>query len=270
MWSVVNSCFKLLHKFKIIKLNTLFTGRNLIHVARLSSTNDWAMQLLFSSRPVEGTLIWADYQTHGRGQRGNTWEAAKGENLTFSLIFYPTFLRPTQLFRLCKMISVAICEYLQELLPGQKVHIKWPNDILVNRKKVAGILIENQLGVNRVNASVIGIGLNVNQAEFPEELGGKSCALCFFTQQEWDRQTVLEGLLQRIESLYLALRHDKIGGINRTYLQNLYAYQEKVPIRIGDTWEEFTIVGVNEMGQLAVEEDGKLRYFNVREAHIFY
>ena len=108
-----------------------------------ASTNLDAFQWL-TEKPPEGSVVWAHHQTQGRGQAGNTWQAMPGQNLTFSLILYPTFLANDQLFYLSKLTSTVLRNVLLTHLPTHDIEIKWPNDMLVNRQKIAGILIENQ------------------------------------------------------------------------------------------------------------------------------
>ena len=115
----------------------------------------------------EGTLILTEDQTRGRGQMGNKWLTEKGKNLTFSIVLYPSFLRPNQHFYLTQFVSIAIQEVIQELLPDKGIKIKWPNDLYVENRKLAGILIENILSGHRIQSSILGIGLNVNQVQFP-------------------------------------------------------------------------------------------------------
>ncbi len=113
-----------------------------------------------------GAVIAARAQTHGRGQRGNSWEAAPGCNLTFSQLLRPASIRPAESFILSMIVSLAIAETLQEFLPAGEVAIKWPNDIYVGDSKICGILIENSFCGSDFQHSVVGIGININQEAF--------------------------------------------------------------------------------------------------------
>lgn len=114
-----------------------------------------------------GDVLCARSQTAGRGQRGNTWQSEPGKNLTFSLMLRPRRLKATDAFLLSMLVSNGIVDALAPLLPGLEVEVKWPNDIYVGNGKLAGILIENSLSGPYIERSVVGVGLNVNQASFP-------------------------------------------------------------------------------------------------------
>src|SRR5690606_16121061 len=146
--------------------SSFFSGQNLITLKRVSSTNDYLKQELSKSTPFnEGTVIMAEEQTAGKGQKGSKWISDPGKNLTFSLLLKPTFLSPVHQFDLNIAVCVSIFETLFPLM-GNQVKMKWPNDIFVNDKKLGGILIENILQGNSWKESIIGIGINVNQEDF--------------------------------------------------------------------------------------------------------
>lgn len=136
------------------------------HFPELESTNLWMKGR--AEKLEDLAVVTADYQTAGRGQRGNGWESATGDNLLMSMLFCPQNLKAQDQFRISKMISVAIFNVVVGLLPaGTNVKIKWPNDIYVNDKKVCGILIENSISQDgKIQHAIIGIGLNLNQREF--------------------------------------------------------------------------------------------------------
>src|ERR1700747_2779313 len=144
-------------------METLFTGRNIIELSECASVNTHATELLKAVKLPEGTVIYTKKQTAGRGQRGNTWVSEDGKNLTMCFVFHPNFLNAANSFLLSMTVSLALHDLLTELLTEkQEVKIKWPNDILIDGKKVAGILIENVLREEQLSSSVIGIGLNLN------------------------------------------------------------------------------------------------------------
>lgn len=256
-------------------MNTLFVGKNLLELSEVDSTNAFASQLL-PGKPVEGTVIMAAYQSAGKGQQTNTWLSEANANLTFSLILYPRFLRPDRAFSLNKVISLALKNGLQELLPDTEVQIKWPNDILVQRKKIAGILIENHLNQHGIKASIIGIGLNVNQIKFPGELGSKATSLSLEAGRQFDLKSVFEKLMVHLEPLFLQLRTGNTNRIDYEYLQALYGYGEHIHVRIlnpatvqdlpGKPIEkEVILVGVAPEGRLALQVSNQLHYFNHKE-----
>ena len=128
--------------------NTFFTGKFLLHLPSVDSTNNYAKNYIAKSSPIDGTVILADEQFAGRGQSGNIWLSEAGKNLTFSIIYQTSFLLATEQFYLNMAISLGISAALASiLLPDSdlSVKIKWPNDIYVQNKKIAGILIENTI-----------------------------------------------------------------------------------------------------------------------------
>ena len=142
-----------------------------IHLSETDSTNHRAKSLLLQQEALgaqkEILLVTTDYQTAGRGQRGNSWEAERGKNLLFSLTVCPTHTPASQQFVLCELISVALCEVLSRYTDG--IRIKWPNDIYHRDHKLSGILIEHDIEGTYIARTIIGIGLNVNQAYFASD-----------------------------------------------------------------------------------------------------
>ena len=145
-------------------MRTINPGNSVIHLTSVDSTNKYAATLLRKENIPEGTVILADVQTHGKGQGGNTWLSDKDLNLLFSLILKPDFLPAYKQFYLSMSIASGIHDCMADL--GIRSWIKWPNDILIQDKKVAGILIENTIQFQNIQTSIVGIGLNVNQVTF--------------------------------------------------------------------------------------------------------
>lgn len=136
----------------------------IIELAETRSTNTYLSTIATES--CHGTVVIAHAQTAGRGQRGNHWESAPGENITMSLLLRPNSIRPAEQFVISQAISVAIVNVLRRYIHGRKVAVKWPNDIYVDDMKICGILIENTLSGSSIDYSIIGMGMNVNQSEF--------------------------------------------------------------------------------------------------------
>jgi BirA family transcriptional regulator, biotin operon repressor / biotin---[acetyl-CoA-carboxylase] ligase len=245
-------------------LNTLFIGKNFVDLPAVDSTNTFAAELL-ESRPAEGTVVFAQHQTAGRGQQGSEWHVEPGQNLTFSIILYPHFLAVRDVFLLNKMIAWALRNAVQALLPGQEVLVKWPNDLLVGRKKISGILIETNLEKNSIRSVIVGIGLNVNQVDFDPQRHGAATSLASVAGHSFEPMGVLELLLQHIEAGYLALRAGRHELIERDYLKHLYGYQEDTLAEIGGVQRMIHIAGVDGDGRLAVQVSGKLYFYGVKE-----
>lgn len=247
----------------------LFTGKHTIRLAEAASTNQVAQQHLGASLP-DGTVVLAYHQTQGRGQQGNTWQSPPGQNLTFSIVYYPTFLALGDIFLLSKAVALGLYEALGMLLPEQDVWIKWPNDLLLNGRKVAGILIENQLSARGIASSIIGIGLNVNQMTFDPALQDRATSLQREQGDIFDLEKVLDTLLGQVERFYRLLQQGQKTHLDRAYLQALYKYQELTSVRTDKGRLEARIMGVNGQGKLGLlmEGEASIQYFAVKEAHI--
>lgn len=248
---------------------TQFTGAQLIELSEVPSTNSLAMELL-ADKSAEGTVIWARHQSAGRGQKGNSWEVAPGQNLTFTLIYYPRFLENREIFSLSKMVSVALHDFLTEKLPDADVVIKWPNDLLVNKQKVAGILIENQFEGNRLKGTVIGIGLNVNQLVFPEEIKNKATSMKLASGHDFEIRDLLWDLLAHLEAGYLRLRAGQKSLLDRQYYDRLYGYQEMISLEVDGVVGDWMIMGLEASGRLAVTQGQKMRYFDFKEIRFVF
>ena len=144
-------------------------GTVIYHFRVLDSTNTYALKLLSQIRPKAGTLISADYQTTGRGQMGRDWHSAPGLNLCLSCILYPETNAQNQ-FAISMAVALAVRDTVADFINQERVKIKWPNDIYVGDKKIAGILIQTSIHGNVIIYCVAGIGLNVNETDFPAEL----------------------------------------------------------------------------------------------------
>lgn len=185
----------------------------------ITSTNDLA-----SSRKDHGCLIWAENQTKGRGQRGNSWSSSTGKNLTFSLVICPEKLPAENQFYISKVVSIAMIEALAEF--GLKAEIKWPNDIYIGNKKIAGILIENDLQGTDIIKSILGIGLNVNQEVFDPALPNPTSML-LSGGSEVDRMEVLRKILERIFFWNNHLNNKEYELIDMTYSRHLYRLENR-------------------------------------------
>ncbi len=131
----------------------------------IDSTNSQANRELADA--PHGSVWVADFQTAGRGQRGNKWESKSAENLTFSILLRPIFLSPTRQFLISQIASIGVLRYLHA--KGVEAKIKWPNDIYIGNKKICGMLIEHSISGDKLSGSIVGIGLNLNQREFASD-----------------------------------------------------------------------------------------------------
>lgn len=247
--------------------NTLFIGKVYHSFDELPSTNDYARDLIAKSKPPEGTAIRAASQSAGRGQFGSRWESAPGQNLTLSVILYPQWLPVQEQFRLNEAVALAVRDAVAETISGYPVAvaIKWPNDIYLNEKKTAGILLQNTLSQDRLQASVVGIGLNVNQTLFPPEIPNAT-SLAQATGQPYALEAVMSRLFEHLERRYLQLKGGRIEALRDDFHQHLWGRGEPRQFATPDG-HAFTgvITGVSAEGKLIVETDAGEQRFGLKE-----
>lgn len=242
----------------------LFIGHNLITLKEVNSTNTFLKDVLSKSTPFyEGTVILAEKQYAGRGQTGNTWESEAGKNLTFSILLNPTFLPLEQQFDLNKAISLALNDVLNKYTSGN-AFIKWPNDSYIGNKKIAGLLIENIVNGNKIKHAIIGIGINVNQEEFPSDIKNVT-SLKQALHQDYDLLNLLAELCSSLEARYLQLKSGKSKEIDMEYLNKLYLRDEWAPFKFDGQIQSGKIYGITANGQLIVDTMEGPRYFNNKE-----
>ncbi|MBS1528323.1 MAG: biotin--[acetyl-CoA-carboxylase] ligase [Bacteroidetes bacterium] len=242
----------------------LFVGQNLITIQQVDSTNNFLKELLSKSEPLpEGTVIMAERQYAGRGQQQNRWHSEPGKNLTFSILLKPAFLPVSQQFDLTRAISLGVVEALQPIL-GDKLSIKWPNDIYYDGKKLGGMLIENILHGNNIKNSIIGIGLNINQQVFPLEVPN-AVSLRQILQRDYDLKALLSDICKNIEAAYLSLRSGHFGEIRHTYLERLYRLGETKRFRANGAEFEGIIENVRPEGTLVLRRGEESLEFSTKE-----
>lgn len=244
--------------------NTLFIGKVFHHFDSLESTNQYALNLISKSKPIEGTVISTFNQTKGRGQIGSNWESGINQSITLSIILYPTFLPIQRQFILNQIISLAVRAFISEYT-SQVVKVKWPNDVYVNDKKITGILIQNSLSGKKIATTVVGIGINVNQRGFPDDLG-KATSLSLETNHQFDLNKLIPDLCFYVETQYLALKAGKYEQIEQAYLKNLYKYQESAQfVRPNGQSFEGIIEGITAYGKLSIRHANGLENFDIKE-----
>ncbi|MBP8791428.1 MAG: biotin--[acetyl-CoA-carboxylase] ligase [Breznakibacter sp.] len=185
----------------------------------LPSTNSELRSLIFTQNLPPLSVVQAGFQTAGRGQEGNRWESARGENLLFSILIKPKELLALHQFYLSKAISVALVESLNSITPGFKV--KWPNDIYHGDKKVAGILIENNLNREYIDFSIVGIGININQTQFVSN-APNPISLKQITNTDHPLSEILAKVTDAIGHWIEKLDNNKRSEIDDAYNRQLY------------------------------------------------
>lgn len=230
------------------------------HLDTVGSTNDVARGAEYH----DGDIVWADFQTAGRGQRGHSWESRAGENLTFSVVFEPHFLPVAEQFMLLEAVALALYDFFAEL--GVDTKIKWTNDIYVGDKKAVGILIEHSYSGGKLSRTIVGIGINVNQREFSADIPNP-VSLALLTDKNYDREGLLKQFEKCLSHRYSQLQNGEWDRLQTDYHSALYRRDEKHTYTLADgTRFEGIIRGVKPTGDLIVEwEDGKQRSYLFKE-----
>ncbi|WP_238989346.1 biotin--[acetyl-CoA-carboxylase] ligase [Mucilaginibacter terrigena] len=230
----------------------------------VDSTNTFLKNILSNSKPVpDGTVIMAEHQFAGRGQRENTWHAEPGKNLTFSILLRPSFLSASQQFYLTCAVSMGIYDALHPLL-RDSLKIKWPNDIYYGDNKLGGMLIENILQGTQIKSAIIGIGLNVNQQNFPDN-AVNATSVRKILQKDYDLKNILAEICNHIEAYYLHLKAGRLEFVRDTYLNRLYRLNERHQFKSNGQVFEGVIKDVKESGLLLVEQDTGGQLYNLKE-----
>ncbi|MBE6195071.1 MAG: biotin--[acetyl-CoA-carboxylase] ligase [Rikenellaceae bacterium] len=172
------------------------------HFSITSSTNDDARDEKYR----EGDVVWADFQTAGRGQRGHEWHSRKGENLTFSVVLEPTFVPIAEQFSVSEVVALSLVDMLAEY--GIDAKIKWTNDIYVGDRKLVGILIEHSLAATTLRRTIVGIGININQTEFDSAIPNP-VSMAQLLGRKLNSEEVLQRFLAHLQCNYNALREIK-------------------------------------------------------------
>lgn len=250
------------------EFHTKWVDRRRIHKEVTTSTNNDIRALALQGAP-EGTVVSADMQTAGKGRRGRSWESAAGTSLLFSLLLRPE-LKPDTAPQITLLMALAVTKVIRQST-GLDALIKWPNDVVVNSKKVCGILTEMQLKNSAIDHVVVGSGVNVNQTSIPEELMSSATSLLLELYKKdshdkevlktdkgvdpvFDRDELLERILDAFEEYYECfLRSKDLAELMAEYNSWLVSMNKEV--KVLDPKGEFTGIskGINEKGELLVE-----------------
>tara|TARA_B100001287_G_scaffold134945_1_gene113585 strand:- start:1923 stop:2672 length:750 start_codon:yes stop_codon:yes gene_type:complete len=237
-------------------------GIQKIRLTCVDSTNNFAAKLIHDGIAEHGSVILAENQTNGRGQRGSEWQSQKSKNILTSFIFKFEMLDPEFLFRINAYVSIALIDFLDSY--GIDAQIKWPNDIMVNSKKICGILIENKLTGNALCYSIAGFGLNVNQIKFDQL--NKVTSMYLETNQEFDLDTIWLALISFFQKweVFVTSKH-RAKNLHSIYQNNLFGLEEKRQFQVRSEVFEGTIKGVSTHGFLIVQIGKETHYFQSKE-----
>lgn len=237
-------------------LKTKSFGSKIFTFQTIDSTNNCA-RAVANVGAAEGVVVFAEEQTAGKGRLGRSWKANPGENLTFSLLLRPKV--PADAINLLPLyVAVAVAQAI-ERATGLKVECKWPNDLLVNGKKVAGILIEASLQQNLVEYVVIGLGINVNQMQFPPDLLQRATSLKLESSKEIDRVHLFKEILGSLESNYRASLTNGLQSVIPSWLNRAPMINKPITVSQQGTIIAGVVKGLSNDGGIVVQANGTER-----------
>ena len=219
----------------------------------LESTNAYLQNLLNEGADIADNIVVTDFQTSGKGQGKNVWQSEDGKNLLFSIALDMSFLKAENQFFLTQMVSVAMINVLKKYLPEESLFIKWPNDIYFNDKKIAGILIKNEIKGMMMGTSIIGIGLNVNQTSFDKNLPNP-ISMKMITGKDYDLYELLSSISQQLSANSYQPTTNSQQPTANSYIKHLYRYQQWAFYKHEGSVKEMMIVGYDQFGRLILKE----------------
>lgn len=263
--SISNKGYKLLRVPDILsseeiesQMDTKVFGRKVIYLDEIDSTNVYARKI-GEERESHGTLVVAGRQTHGKGRRGRDWDSPKGTGIWMSLIL-KSDLKPTKASMITLIAGLSVCKVTRQLY-GVKALIKWPNDIVIGRKKICGILTEMSTEIDYINYLVVGIGINVSTMEFPENIKEKATSIKRECNTLVNRSEFIARIMKEFELNYnIFMKTYDLSSLQREYNEYLVSKDKEVVIIEKDQQYEGIALGINKEGELLVRtKDGRER-----------
>lgn len=242
---------------------------HIIKLPAIDSTNSYLKDMTTKQSVENFTVVVAENQTNGRGQRGANWEVESGKNLTFSVLIKDVLLNFEEVFNLNVIVAVSLFQTFSNLkIPN--LSIKWANDILADKKKICGILIENQFKSNSEIFSVIGIGINVNQENFINL--PQASSLKKISGQDWNKDEVLLSFLNQFQNNINLYKNEGAKYFWEVYHKNLF--KKNMPMAFENS-ENTKFMGIIKQvlpnGLLQIElEDDSLQLFDIKEVKMLY
>ena len=240
-------------------------GEVLIELSTIDSTNNYAMRLINEGMAEHGLTIRADFQTSGKGQHGNVWQAEESKNLLFTTIIDTQGFQIKNQFLLNTFACLSVAEYLMTIVGIREVSIKWPNDIYAGNKKIAGILIENNIRGTVWNYSIIGIGLNVNQTHFADM--NYASSMIIETEKKFKVNLILKGLLKVLNNNFKKYELSEDELLN-TYNTMLYKVGKPITFKKNHELYSGVIEGVEHSGLLKLAVNGQMKLFKHKEIEL--
>ena len=226
----------------------------------LDSTNKYLQNLLEEGADIVDNVVVTEFQSSGKGQGTNVWESESGKNLLFSIALDMGFLKAENQFLLTQMVSIAMINVLKNYLSEEHLFIKWPNDIYFKNKKIAGVLIKNEIKGMMMGTSIIGIGLNVNQESFSEKLPNP-ISMKMITGKDYDLEEILLAVSCQLSAISIkdnsqqSTANSRCADFNSSlYTSRLYRYKQWALYQHEGCVKEMMIVGYDQFGRLILKE----------------
>lgn len=238
------------------RMQTKWIGQTIYYFDETDSTNNDVRRFM-SEGEKQGLLVVADKQTAGKGRRGRTWISPAGANIFMSVGLKPD-LSPDKASMLTLVMAMAVCEATCEITKLD-CKIKWPNDIVVNGKKICGMLTEMEAELDCIHSVIVGVGINVNQKQFPEEISKTATSLALESGSNIIRASLVERILFYFEHYYEQfVECGDLTFIREAYNQKLV--NRNASVRVLDPKGEYDGIarGIDEQGELLVEVDGEI------------
>ena len=240
-------------------MNSSFFSKNQIKLNEIDSTNKFLLDLNKKRQFTNSVVVTADYQTQGKGRRANSWESEKGKNLLISILFKHNLKIENQ-FLFSAAISLSIQELISQFT-NEKVYVKWPNDIMINNKKIAGFIIDNLFQKKTIHTSVVGIGINVNQLKF-KKYNPEAISISLINSSVIDLGDLKDNLLNILDNNY----NNMDDGFLKKYNKLLFMKNSYMNFKIKEKIIKAKIHSVDKTGALLLKKKNKgLERFEVNQ-----
>lgn len=250
----------------LILVNFNMIGKRIVLLHEVDSTNNYAAKLLSEQKIAHGTVILAEKQTSGRGQRGNSWISHAGSQFTASFYISTAFLSVNELVSFNMSIALAVQKALNSVL-NEAVAIKWPNDLMVRNKKIGGILIETQFKSGRIEGAIVGIGINIHpESDLPSAISITECL-----GEKMEPMTILETLIPELNRYYSILKNGEFTAIKQEYLSSLWNFGVELTAQLSDdSLIHGKIIDVDSEGNLVFQTATQVHAFGIKEIKFTY
>ena len=231
-------------------MDTKWAGSNVVYYDEIDSTNNRAKKAGDNKAP-HGTLFVADMQVAGKGRRGRVWQSPAGSSIYMTILLYPE-ISPLKAPQLTLVMAIAVAEGIKEVT-GLDTKIKWPNDIVVNGRKICGILTEMSTEIDYINHVVIGAGINVNQDDFPEDIRKTASSLKMELGKQVKRSELIAAIMKSFEKDYeIFVKTEDLSGLQELYNSMLVNLDRDVKVLEPGNEYEAHALGINKTGELIV------------------